>query len=100
MKQDEIMELEKESCIVCDTDGDKGLSWEEVDNCEVLKNGDLEYSFSWLSFQYLFQIMKAKYGLFLDMESLDHLPNKEDFDTFDTDKDGILFFEEWENANE
>ena len=46
MKQDEIMELEKESFIVCDTDGDKGLSWEEVDNCEVLKNGDLKYSFS------------------------------------------------------
>ena len=35
MNQNEIIELEKESFIVCDTDGDKGLSWEEVDNCEV-----------------------------------------------------------------
>ena len=35
MNQNEIIELEKESFIVCDTDGDKGLSWDEVDNCEV-----------------------------------------------------------------
>jgi len=30
---------------------------------------------------------------------LDHLPNKEDFDHFDADSNGVLFFDEWEGSN-
>ena len=28
----------------------------------------------------------------------DHLPNKEEFESFDTDKDGVLFYDEWEKS--
>merc|ERR1711936_366818 len=73
-QQDDIKELEKESFIVCDTDGDEGLSWDEVEKCE------------------------DKYKLFLDVDSFDHLPNKEEFESFDTNEDGVLFYKEWEDA--
>ena len=40
-------------------------------------------------FYYYFQ---ETYGLFVN---LDHLPDEEDFDYFDSDQNGILYFEEW-----
>ena len=33
------------------------------------------------------------YGKFL---KIDHLPNEDDFDKFDSDSNGVLFFEEWQ----
>ena len=36
--------------------------------------------------------IQETYGKFL---KVDHLPNKDDFDNFDVDSDGVLFFEEW-----
>jgi len=60
--------IEKKAFELCDEDGDTGLSWEEVEVCE------------------------ETYGPFIN---LDPLPTRDDFDNFDLDKNGILFFEEW-----
>merc|ERR1712080_180426 len=60
--------IEKKAFELCDEDGDTGLSWEEVEICE------------------------ETYGPYVN---LDPLPTKEDFDSFDLDQNGILFFEEW-----
>jgi len=67
----DIEALEKKSFKVCDEDEDGGLSWDEVEMCE------------------------EQFGQFVN---LDHLPDKNDFDHFDTDGNGILFLEEWEAA--
>ena len=40
-------------------------------------------------------IFQEQFGQFVN---LDHLPDKNDFDHFDTDGNGILFLEEWEAA--
>merc|ERR1711936_1366669 len=64
--------LEKKSFDVCDIDEDGGLSWDEVEICE------------------------ENYKDFL---KIDHLPTKEDFDHFDADSNGVLFFDEWEGSN-
>merc|ERR1712080_585474 len=64
--------LEKKSFEICDENEDGGLSWAEVETCE------------------------ETYGLFVN---LDRLPNKEDFDYFDSDQNGILYFEEWETIS-
>ena len=44
MNLDGLKEFEKESFIFCDTDGDQGLSWDEVENCEVKK---VDWKFSY-----------------------------------------------------
>jgi len=64
--------LEQKAFDVCDIDEDGGLSWDEVELCE------------------------ENYGEFL---KLDHLPNKDDFEHFDADSNGVLFFDEWEGSN-
>merc|ERR1711936_46830 len=63
--------IEKKAFEVCDTDDDGGLSWPEVKICEDM------------------------YGKFL---KIDHLPNEDDFDKFDSDSNGVLFFEEWQKS--
>ena len=63
----------KESFIfmMCDQDGDEGLTWNEVLECEDV------------------------FGHLLHMwPTMVILPTKEDFDSYDADKDGILFLEE------
>merc|ERR1712141_317397 len=69
---EEIKILEEEAFVVCDFDKDGGLSWDEVEKCEDM------------------------YGKLLN---LDHLPNKNDFDHYDTNSNGVLLFEEWEGSN-
>merc|ERR1719266_2219666 len=61
--------IEQKAFEVCDTDDDGGLSWSEVQICEDM------------------------YGKFL---KIDQLPNEDDFDKFDSDSNGVLFFEEWQ----
>ena len=39
--------------------------------------------------------LQDNYGPFIN---LDKLPDKSDFNYFDTNQDGVLFFEEWEAA--
>lgn len=66
----EFVEFEKKCFQVCDEDGDGdgALDWQEVENCE------------------------KKYGAYL---SLKELPDENDFNHFDTNKDGKLLFDEW-----
>merc|ERR1711936_767056 len=69
---EEIKILEQEAFVVCDTDKDGGLSWDEVEICEKM------------------------YGHLLN---LDHLPNKDDFEHYDTNSNGVLLLEEWKGSN-
>ena len=85
----EIELLEKKSFEICDENQDGGLSWAEVDICEVciltkkiLKTSKILKNF----------FLQETYGLFVN---LDRLPDEEDFDYFDSDQNGILYFEEW-----
>jgi len=55
----------------CDTDGDDGLSWDEVEACE------------------------DAFGDMLEEKGI-ALPSEDDFNASDLNGDGILLFEEWE----
>merc|ERR1719219_2368949 len=63
----DIQFIEKKAFELCDEDGDTGLSWEEVEICEVT------------------------YGPYVKIT----MPTEDEFDSFDLDQNGILFFEEW-----
>merc|ERR1712018_299558 len=58
---------------VCDKDGDGGLTWQEVEDCI------------------------DAYGAFINV---DKLPSKEDFESFDTNGDGTLYYDEWAEAQQ
>merc|ERR1711976_98138 len=73
-----IVMLEKTAFEVCDSDLDGALSWTEVEECEV----------KWIH----------HYDKFGHLVALKHLPTKEDFDHFDADQDGLLFYSEWEES--
>jgi len=60
--------IEKESFKVCDMNDDNGLTWEEVSAC-----------------------IDAFGHFFQDLD----FPSQEDFQQFDSDEDGVLFYEEW-----
>merc|ERR1712002_399268 len=63
--------FEKIAFQLCNTDGDDGLTWDEVYKCEEL------------------------FSQILDGQGID-VPTKKDFDSADLNQDGILKFEEWE----
>merc|ERR1711994_675848 len=67
-RNDVDTEFEMKAFQVCDKDGDGALDWQEVENCE------------------------KEYGPYL---SLKELPDENDFQHFDTNKDGKLLFYEW-----
>merc|ERR1711862_377629 len=60
--------IEKEAFKLCDSNEDTGLTWEEVTSCVEI------------------------YGSLLEPELL---PTEEEFEMYDVDKDGILFYDEW-----
>merc|ERR1719430_172184 len=66
----EVEKIEKGAFVVCETDGDDGLTWAEVAECEEkYANIDIPH------------------------------PTRGDFDNFDLNYDGTLMFEEWEEKN-
>merc|ERR1719483_1035333 len=69
--------LEIEAFIICEEDGDDGLTWKEVSDCIESHQRDL-----------------AK------LEGL-HIPSKQDFDRYDiAPVDGILLFDEWKSVHD
>merc|ERR1719244_1964355 len=66
----ELIELEKKAYAKCESDGKLGLTWAEVEPCKKI------------------------YGELATAIGIP-LPTKADFDNFDTDKDGVLLFDEW-----
>jgi len=77
--EDEVDEnfLEIEAFIICEEDGDDGLTWKEVSECIESHQRDL-----------------AKLHGF-------HIPSKQDFDHYDVAPvDGKLFFDEWKSVHD
>merc|ERR1712126_127744 len=70
MKPD-IEELEMQAFEQCESDGEGGLTWDEVEECEAL------------------------FGPMLTDQGID-LPTEEDFQASDLNKDGILLYREWQ----
>merc|ERR1712122_409859 len=66
-----LNELEMQSFAVCNNDGEPGLTWDEVDLCVT-------------TFGHFFKDV--------------NIPTPEDFEHFDTNADGVLFYEEWLKA--
>merc|ERR1712243_333379 len=66
----DIEELEMQAFEQCESDGEEGLTWDEVEACE------------------------AMFGPMLADQSID-LPTEEDFQASDLNKDGILLYKEW-----
>merc|ERR1712112_510141 len=69
MKPD-IEELEMQAFEQCESDGEEGLTWDEVEECEAI------------------------FGPMLTDQGID-LPTEEDFQASDLNKDGILLYKEW-----
>merc|ERR1711872_467730 len=67
---DDIEELEMQAFEQCESDGEEGLTWDEVEECEAL------------------------FGPMLTDQGID-LPTEEDFQASDLNKDGILLYREW-----
>merc|ERR1712126_110586 len=65
-----IEELEMQAFEQCESDGEEGLTWDEVEECE------------------------AMFGPMLTDQGID-LPTEEDFQASDLNKDGILLYREW-----
>merc|ERR1739848_680697 len=65
-----LSDIEAVEFEICETDGNDGLTWNEVQICE------------------------EKYAPFVSIP----LPTKEDFEYCDTNHDGVLPFVEWQNA--
>merc|ERR1712243_460221 len=70
MKPD-IEELEMQAFEQCESDGEEGLTWDEVEECEAI------------------------FGPMLSDQGID-LPTEEDFQASDLNKDGILLYKEWQ----
>ena len=83
----ELLEAEKKAFAVCDTDKMIGLTWAEVEKCEVTQS-NIFWEIHALKLQERFEDEIAEMDI--------TLPTKEIFDVFDLDKDGTLLFEEWE----
>merc|ERR1712133_49140 len=66
----DIEELEMQAFEQCESDGEEGLTWDEVEACE------------------------AMFGPMLTDQGID-LPTEEDFQASDLNKDGILLYKEW-----
>merc|ERR1712126_206519 len=66
----DIEELEMQAFKQCESDGEEGLTWDEVEACE------------------------AMFGPILTDQGID-LPTEEDFEASDLNKDGILLYKEW-----
>merc|ERR1712112_300919 len=66
----DIEELEMQAFEQCESDGEEGLTWDEVEECE------------------------AMFGPMLTDQGID-LPTEEDFQASDLNKDGILLYKEW-----
>merc|ERR1712080_547490 len=66
----EIMQKEQIAFEVCESDGEEGLTWEEVASCEEVYGPVLQQSGS-------------------------SVPTQEDFLSADLNSDGILLFDEW-----
>merc|ERR1712215_310897 len=67
---EELVATEQEAFAMCDSDGNVGLTWEEVETCEEM------------------------YAELLDEQGID-VPSEEDFNAADLNGDGTLLFEEW-----
>merc|ERR1712126_331403 len=67
----DIEELEMQAFEQCESDGEEGLTWDEVEECE------------------------AMFGPMLTDQGID-LPTEEDFQASDLNKDGILLYREWQ----
>merc|ERR1712112_741551 len=67
----DIEELEMQAFEQCESDGEEGLTWDEVEECEAL------------------------FGPMLTDQGID-LPTEEDFQASDLNKDGILLYREWQ----
>jgi len=65
-----LSDIEAVEFEICETDGNDGLTWNEVQICE------------------------EKYAPFVNVP----MPTKEDFEYCDTNNDGVLLFVEWQNA--
>ena len=77
---------------VCDKDGDGGLTWQEVEDCIVsITNQSVSRP---ISIKHI-SIFQDAYGAFINV---DKLPSKEDFEMFDTNEDGTLYYDEWAEA--
>merc|ERR1712133_305547 len=66
----DVEELEMQAFEQCESDGEEGLTWDEVEACE------------------------AMFGPMLTDQGID-LPTEEDFEASDLNKDGILLLREW-----
>ena len=88
----DIAYIEWMSFDVCDENGDGGLTWQEVEDCIVSIYVFVIYDkIEMLRF---IQFQNA-YGAFVNV---DKLPSKEDFEHFDTNGDGTLYYDEWAEA--
>ena len=79
--------MEKAAFTVCESDGADGLTWLEVEKCEVRGLGAWGWKFAFLLIT-CFQAHFANSGV--------PLPTFADFMMFDLNSDGILFLGEWE----
>ena len=81
----DLNKIEKMSFSFCNYDGEEGLTWNEVKQCEVIQNF----------------IFKDKIMICIIQDDYSHffvgitLPSEENFKFFDDNDDGTLFFEEW-----
>merc|ERR1712098_122927 len=66
----DVEELEMQAFEQCESDGEEGLTWDEVEACEAI------------------------FGPMLNDQGI-VLPSEEDFQASDLNKDGILLFKEW-----
>ena len=81
--------MEKAEFIVCESDGSEGLTWAEVEICEVRFNEKYQ------AFPIIIYF-KATYANSPLYASFGDAPTNADFQNFDLNNDGTLMFEEWE----
>merc|ERR1711962_1333478 len=70
----DVEELEMQAFEKCESDGEEGLTWDEVEACEAI-----------------FRPMLTDQGIVL--------PTEEDFQASDLNKDGILLLKEWKDMD-
>ena len=79
--------MEKEAFVACEDDGEDGLTWNEVMQCEVRLGVNMERRIK--------LYLQAKY-----VNASVPLPTMADFQEFDVNSDGILLFEEWQEKTD